>query len=89
MLLTRLFERIITIGRLRITDASGRCHDIAGAPGPSAAIRLHDPALHWKLVVRPRLSLPEAFMDGSLTIEVTKTAKPYVPPPQPKVVAKP
>ena len=27
--------------------------------------------------------------DGSLTIEVTKTAKPYVPPPQPKVVAKP
>ena len=27
--------------------------------------------------------------DGSLTIEVTKTAKPYIPPPQPKVVAKP
>ncbi len=69
MLLTRLFERIITVGRLRVTDASGRCHDIAGAPGPSAAIRLHDPALHWKLVVRPRLCLPEAFMDGTLTIE--------------------
>jgi cyclopropane-fatty-acyl-phospholipid synthase len=69
MLLTRLFERIITIGRLRITDASGSCHDIAAAPGPSVAIRLHDPALHWKLVVRPRLSLPEAFVDGTLTIE--------------------
>jgi mono/diheme cytochrome c family protein len=27
--------------------------------------------------------------DGSLTIEVTKTAKPYIPPPQPKVVVKP
>jgi mono/diheme cytochrome c family protein len=27
--------------------------------------------------------------DGLLTIEVTKTAKPYIPPPQPKVVAKP
>jgi mono/diheme cytochrome c family protein len=27
--------------------------------------------------------------DGSLTIEVTKTAKPYIPPLQPKVVAKP
>src|SRR5229473_877464 len=27
--------------------------------------------------------------DGSLTIEVTKAAKPYTPPPQPKVVAKP
>ena len=69
MLLTRLFERIITVGRLRITDAAGRFHDIAGAPGLSVAIRLHDPALHWKLVVRPRLYLPEAFMDGTLTIE--------------------
>ena len=38
-------------------------------PGPSAAIRLHDPALHWKLVTRPRLYFREAFMDGSLTIE--------------------
>ena len=27
--------------------------------------------------------------DGALTIEVTKTAKPYIPPAQPKVVAKP
>ena len=27
--------------------------------------------------------------DCSLTIEVTKMAKPYIPPPQPKVVAKP
>jgi hypothetical protein len=27
--------------------------------------------------------------DGSLTIEVTKMAKPYIPPLQPKVVAKP
>jgi len=27
--------------------------------------------------------------DGLLTIEVTRTAKPYVPPPQPRVLAKP
>ena len=26
-------------------------------------------ALHWKLLVRPRLFLPEAFVDGTLTIE--------------------
>ena len=69
MLLTRLFERTITVGRLRITDASGRTHTISAAPGPSVAIRLRDPALHWKLVVRPRLYLPEAFMDGTLNIE--------------------
>ncbi len=69
MLLARLFERIVTKGRLRLVDAGGTRHDFAGAPGPSAAIRLNDPALHRKLVVRPRLYLAEAFVDGTLTIE--------------------
>jgi len=69
MLLARLFERIVTKGRLRVIDAGGALHDFAGAPGPSAAIRLNDRALHRKLVLRPRLYLPEAFVDGSLTIE--------------------
>jgi cyclopropane-fatty-acyl-phospholipid synthase len=69
MLLTRLFKRIITVGRLRVIDAHGRCHAFAGSPGISVAIRLHDPALHRKLLMRPRLFLPEAYMDGTLTIE--------------------
>jgi cyclopropane-fatty-acyl-phospholipid synthase len=70
MLLARLLERVITIGRLRIVDAGGKIHAIGGRrPGASVTIRLHDPALHWKLAVRPRLYLGEAFMDGTLTIE--------------------
>jgi len=69
MLLTHLFERVITTGRLRIVDARGRATDCAGSPGTSVAIRLHDPALNWKLVARPRLFLPEAYVDGTLTIE--------------------
>jgi cyclopropane-fatty-acyl-phospholipid synthase len=69
MLLARLFDRVLTKGRLRVVDAGGTLHDFAGAPGPSAAIRLNDPALHRKLIVRPRLYLPEAFVDGTLTIE--------------------
>src|SRR5215472_15667898 len=69
MLLARLFERIITIGVLRVVDAGGRSRSFAGAPGPEVAIRLRDPALHWKLLYRPRLYLPEAFVDGTLTIE--------------------
>jgi cyclopropane-fatty-acyl-phospholipid synthase len=69
MLLSRLFERIITIGRLRVLDAGGRFHTFDGSPGASVTIRLHDPALHWKLFVRPRLYLGEAFMDGTLTVE--------------------
>src|SRR6266481_168211 len=69
MLLARLLERIITVGRLRVVDAGGAAHTISGAQGASVAIRLHDPALHWKLLVRPRLYLPEAIVDGTLTIE--------------------
>ena len=69
MLLARLFERVITIGRLHVVDASGTSHTFEGSPGANVAIRLHDPALHWKLLVRPRLFLPEAYMDGTLTIE--------------------
>ena len=69
MLLTRLFERVITIGRLRVIDANGRSHVFAGSPEISVAIRLRDPVLHRKLLVRPRLFLPEAYVDGTLTIE--------------------
>ena len=69
MLLARLFERIITVGRLRVIDAGGRQHCFTGSQAGEVAIRLHDPALHWKLLVRPRLFLPEAFVDGTLTIE--------------------
>jgi cyclopropane-fatty-acyl-phospholipid synthase len=69
MLLSRLFERTITIGRLRVIDAGGSLHTFDGSAGKSVTIRLHDPALHWKLAVRPRLYFGEAFMDGKLTIE--------------------
>jgi cyclopropane-fatty-acyl-phospholipid synthase len=69
MLLSRLFERTITIGRLRVIDAGGSLHTFGESGGPSVTIRLHDPALHWKLAVRPRLYFGEAFMDGKLTVE--------------------
>jgi cyclopropane-fatty-acyl-phospholipid synthase len=69
MLLAHLFERIIRVGKLRIVDAGGRSFAFQGSPGANVAIRFHDPTLHWKLLVRPRLFLPEAYVDGTLTIE--------------------
>ncbi|HVC53623.1 MAG TPA: cyclopropane-fatty-acyl-phospholipid synthase family protein [Stellaceae bacterium] len=69
MLLARLLSSMIRVGQLTLVDASGRRHVFEGAPGPTATMRLHDRALHWKLVVRPYLFLPEAYMDGALTVE--------------------
>ena len=69
MLLASALARFVRIGRLGIIDAAGNRHLIEGAAGPSAVIRLHDPALHWKLLVNPRLFVGEAYMDGTLTIE--------------------
>jgi cyclopropane-fatty-acyl-phospholipid synthase len=69
MLLARFLERLITIGQLRILDCAGATHTVSGSSGSSVTVRLHDPNLNWKLLLRPRLYLPEAFMDGALTIE--------------------
>ena len=69
MLLAAVLPRIIRIGRLTVIDAAGNTHLFEGAPGPAATVRLHDPKLHWKLLLNPRLLLPEAYMDGRLTIE--------------------
>ena len=69
MLLTPLFRRLISIGRLDVVDAGGNRHRFAGAPGPAVTIRLHDRTLERKLLIRPRLYLPQAFVDGTLTIE--------------------
>jgi len=69
MLLNTILARAIRIGRLEVVDAAGRRHIFEGVPGPAAVVRLRDPALHWKLLLRPRLFVPEAYMDGTLTIE--------------------
>ncbi len=69
MLLARLLSRVIRIGRLELIDAAGRQYLFGGLPGPSVSVRLHDPALHWKFIINPRLNVPEAYMNGTLTIE--------------------
>ena len=69
MLLAPVLARFIRVGRLVVIDAAGRRHVFEGAPGPAATVRLRDPVLHWKLLLRPRLYVPEAYMDGRLTIE--------------------
>jgi cyclopropane-fatty-acyl-phospholipid synthase len=60
----------VEAGRLTIIDADGSERRFAGAAdGPQARIRLHDPTLLRKILVKPDLYLGEGYMDGALTIE--------------------
>jgi cyclopropane-fatty-acyl-phospholipid synthase len=69
MLLARLLSRIIRVGRLELIDAAGRHYVFGGSASPAVIVKLHDSSLHRTLLVNPRLRVPEAYMDGTLTIE--------------------
>jgi len=69
MLLASALPRFIRIGRLSLIDAAGKTRLFEGLPGPSATVRLHDSSLHWKFLLSPRFYVPDAYMNGSLTIE--------------------
>ena len=70
MLLARVLARIVVEGQLTIIDPAGRSHPIQGSkPGPSVTMRVHDQYTAARLVLRPRLALGEAYMDGTVTIE--------------------
>src|SRR5882724_5454960 len=69
MLASHFFRRLIRVGALTVIDANGKTHRFAGAPGPSATIRLHDRALHRRLPLNPYLAVGEAYMDGTFTVE--------------------
>jgi cyclopropane-fatty-acyl-phospholipid synthase len=69
MLLARLLERLVRTGTLRVIDFRGRTLTFGDGQEPRAAIRLHDPALDWRIPLNPSLATGEAFMDGRLTME--------------------
>ncbi len=76
MLLANLLRKIVAYGQLTVVDATGKTHvidatqrDPGTAPDPQVSIRLHDKALHRRLLLNPKLAFGEAYMDGSLTIE--------------------
>ena len=70
LLLGTAMNAMIVKGHLTIIDAAGKRHRFEGAePGPSLTIRLHRRGLPLRLALRPDMTLGEAFIDGSLTIE--------------------
>jgi cyclopropane-fatty-acyl-phospholipid synthase len=68
-LLSHLFKRVITYGRLTVIHANGRTQIYGPGNGPSVTIRVHDAQIERSIPFNPRLLIGEAYMDGRLTIE--------------------
>jgi cyclopropane-fatty-acyl-phospholipid synthase len=70
MLFARLLRPFITVGTLRIVDASGHVHTLKGGePGPEVTMRVHDRRTQRRLLWKPVIALGEAYMDGTMTVE--------------------
>jgi len=64
--LDMFLRRFITVGRLTVRWPDGRTRIYAGRPGPEAGVVLRDRRTVWRLILNPKLSVGEAYMDGGL-----------------------
>src|ERR1700722_3941176 len=64
--LDMFLRRFITVGRLLVRWPDGRTQIYSGRPGPEASVMLRDRRTVWRLILNPKLSLGEAYMDGGL-----------------------
>src|SRR6202046_1693644 len=62
--LDMFLRRFITVGRLMGRWPDGRTQTYSGRPGPEASVMLRDRRTVWRLMLNPKLSLGEAYMDG-------------------------
>ncbi len=69
MLFATLLKSIVQRGSMVLTDGAGRRHRIGDGSAPSVAVRLTRRRLDYTLALNPKLSIGEAYMDGSLRIE--------------------
>src|SRR3984893_3066570 len=64
--LDMFLRRFITVGRLKVGWPDGRTQIYAGRPGPESDVMLRDRRTVWRLMLNPKLSVGEAYMDGGL-----------------------
>jgi cyclopropane-fatty-acyl-phospholipid synthase len=64
--LDMFLRRFITVGRLVVRWPDGTTQTYSGRPGPEASVALRDRRTVWRLMLNPKLSLGEAYMDGGL-----------------------
>jgi len=69
MLFANLLNTMLQDGSVRVIDNDGRSRIVGNGDPPVCSVRLHGPFLDVGLVINPGLAVPEAYMNGTLTIE--------------------
>lgn len=69
MLFACLLRFMVRDGALCIVDVDGKTYRVGDRSPPVCTIRLHRRFMGLKLVLNPGLFVPEAYMNGTLTIE--------------------
>ena len=69
MLLSGLLARMIKRGTLTVVHADGRRSRFGDGSEPSAVVKLHERGLERSLAINPALRVPDAYMDGKITLE--------------------
>ena len=69
MLFANLLTKVFQEGAIRLIDSRGKIYLIGDGSKPICTIRLHKRHLNYSLAVNPTLLLPEAYTNGTLSIE--------------------
>ncbi len=65
----RILQRFLHISCTRIATANGSTHCLKGElAGLNVTIQLRNYQLFWRILIKPDLTISEAYIDGSLTI---------------------
>ncbi len=79
LLLKHLFKRAVGHGTLRVYDVDGVLHEFVGKPAaPVVTMRLHDKKLYRSLFFNGKMTLGEAYTDGTLTFEEGSTVHDFL-----------
>lgn len=69
MLISPLMNHLIVRGRLVVLDPKGKSYIYGSEEQPYVTVRVHRQVALFKILFNPSLGIPEAYMDGDLTVE--------------------
>ena len=69
MMLSRFLRAVIKDGNLCLIDNRGLSQSFGDGSGVQVPIRIHNKITQWRLLFNPQLSVGEAYMKGTLTLD--------------------